>query len=81
VEGVEVQQEQGPVTFAPSTAAEVELTLAMSSQRLRLRWKSGGVGGPWSDWVSAALAPLDPSHTRCIRRPSWMTIDIQEGSV
>ena len=58
VEGVEVQQEHGPVTFAPSTATEVELTLAMPSQRLRLRWMSGGVGGPWSDWVSAALGLL-----------------------
>ncbi len=55
VEGVEVQQEHGPVTFVPSTATEVELTLAMPSQRLRLRWQSGGVGGPWSDWVSATL--------------------------
>ncbi len=58
VEGVEVQQERGPVTFAPSTATEVELTLAMPNQRLRLRWASGGVGGPWSRWVSAALKPL-----------------------
>ncbi len=58
VEGVEVQQERGSVTFAPSTATEVELTLAMPSQRLRLRWMSGGVGGPWSDWVSAALEPV-----------------------
>ncbi len=56
VEGVEVQQEHGPVTFAPSTATEVELTLAMPNQRLRLRWMSGGVGGPWSDWVSEQIA-------------------------
>jgi hypothetical protein len=51
VEGVEVQQEHGPVTFAPCTATEVELTLATPNQRLRLRWASGGVGGPWSSWA------------------------------
>jgi hypothetical protein len=56
VEGMEVQQEHGPVTFAPCTATEVELTLAMPSQRLRLRWMSGGMGGPWSDWVSEHIA-------------------------
>jgi hypothetical protein len=58
VEGVEVQQEHGSATFVPSTATEAELTLAMPSQRLRLRWMSSGVGGPWSDWVSAALEPV-----------------------
>ena len=56
VEGVEVQQEHGSATFALSTATEVALTLAMPSQRLRLRWMSGGVGGPWSDWVSEQIA-------------------------
>ena len=66
VEGVEVQQEHGPVTFAPSTATEVELTLAMPSQRLRLRWMSGGVGGTWSAWaVSEHVVLASWWHRAC----------------
>ena len=69
VEGVEVQQEHGPVTFTPCTATEVELTLAMPSQRLRLRWMSGGVGGPWSAWaVSEHIALTSWCHDACT---SW----------
>ncbi len=89
VEGVEVQQEHGPVSFAPCTATEVELTLAMSSQRLRLRWMSGGVGGPWSDWVSAALEVSNffwLTAGRCMRRliplrahPLWVSVGFLWG--
>ncbi len=77
VEGVEVQQEHGPVTFAPSTATEVELTLAMSSQRLRLRWMSGGVGGPWSAWaVSEHVALASWWHVACT---TWTLCDSYES--
>jgi hypothetical protein len=51
VEGVEVQQEFGPITTVVPTAANVTLARTAPSDRLRLRWKSVGVGGPWSDWV------------------------------
>ena len=51
VEGVEVQQECGPVTAVVSTAADVTLARTTPSDRLRLRWLKDGVRGPWSDWV------------------------------
>jgi hypothetical protein len=51
VEAVDVQQECGPVTVVVPTAADVTLARTTSSDRLRLRWRIGGVGGPWSDWV------------------------------
>jgi hypothetical protein len=73
VEGVEVQQECGTVTAAAPTAAEIELTLATPNQRLRLRWMSGGVGGPWSAWaVSEHIALTSWCHDACT---SWVLCD------
>ncbi len=51
VEGVEVQQECGPITAVVSTAADVTLARTTPSDRLRLRWLKDGVHGPWSGWV------------------------------
>ena len=51
VEGVEVQQECGPITAVAPTAADVTLARTIPSDRLRLRWLKDGVRGPWSDWV------------------------------
>ena len=51
VEAVEVQQECGPVTAVAPTAAVAEISRVAYEERLRLRWRSGGVGGPLSDWV------------------------------
>ncbi len=51
VDAVEVQQECGPVTVVAPSAANVTLARTTPSDRLRQRWRSGGVGGPWSDWV------------------------------
>jgi len=51
VEGVEVQQECGPITAVAPTAAVTEVPRVAYEERLRLRWLKGGVHGPWSDWV------------------------------
>ncbi len=51
VEGVEVQQECGPITAVAPTAADATLARTTPSDRLRLRWLKDGVRGPWSDWV------------------------------
>ena len=73
VEGVEVQQECGTVTVVAPTATEVELTLAIPSEGLRLRWMSGGVGGPWSSWaVSEHIALTSWCHDACT---SWVLCD------